>query len=1307
MTRDICQSLSVARPASNGAALRRAGALACAAAGVAFVFTLPAAQAQTLLADQPVFTNNGVPGNLAMPLSVEFPTAVTRAHLVAYTTAQRFLGYFDPAKCYSYRHFAVENAALGQLSHFYPNGAATATFSCAAAPGRWSGNFLNWATTQTIDPFRSALTGGNRVIDTPTTTVIEKALASGQGGVTNFPNLSINAAVGNSTPFTWAAFNMRIQGLGTRMRFTRTGNLNNVPTQYDPALAVISDATTYDVAVRVQVCVPNAPGFAAGAGVEANCRQYGANYKPEGLIQQYSERIRYSAFGYLNDSNLQRDGGVLRARQKFVGPQEPRPGLPNVPNLRREWDAATGVFLANPDAADAATTTSQFALPTAVTNSGVINYLNKFGSGSAANGSYKSFDPVGELYYAAVRYFKNIGNVPAWTNMGGATIADRQRWVDGFPVITDWDDPIQYSCQRNYILGIGDTNTHADKNVPGATRTESEPAKPAEVLADASADAAVDTNRVGAMEGLGNLGTNAYPFCCSNNGALMAGLAYDIHTRDMRPDLPNAPQSVGQTVSTYWLDVLESGYRSRNQFWLAAKYGGFRVPTGFNPNTATGALPTASWNANGDTVGADLRPDNYYIASRPDTMVAGLTAAFASIASDLRASTTSFSAALPQVSNAGSASFSAQYNAADWTGELEASVVSFPAPNYSPVVTSQWRASDRLGAQLAGTGWNLGRRVISYNGTNGVAFRASGGSSISAAQLATLDTSYVTADDRTQYLNYLRGDRSNEQGATGTPLGYRVRTTLLGDIVNSRVTVVGPPSSPYSDSFNPGYTAFRAANAGRPTMVFVGANDGMLHAFYGDLGATGGREVFAYVPSALYSGPNNTPNANGLAALGNPAFVHHNYVDATPEVFDIDTARTGGPIVGNPTPNWRSVLIGGLGKGGRSYYAIDVTNLSAEVAATPSLANEAALATRVLWEFPNNTLPVADRAFFGFSYGEPKVTKTAKYGWVVIFTSGYNNSDGGGHLFFVNAATGAFLERVSTNTGTVAAPAGLAHVQAYTRNFTDNTTESLYAGDLLGNLWRVDVQQATGVYQAAGNPRLIARALDINGAVQPITSRVRVAIHPRTGRRHVLFGTGRLLDVSDLGSPQPQTFYAILDGTLPTFNTDATLPVGVTFPITRANLVNNTASLLTGFTPDPTRPMGWFVELGTNATGIAWRNTLESDVFFGEVAFASVVPGSDACSPGGNTRAYSVDFSNGRTTLIQRVPNPMGPPTIVPVAYSEAIAGIVTDLRYVNREGTSELIGGGSAGSISNLPRNPPTADDLRRLNWRELPAPQ
>ncbi|REN09985.1 pilus assembly protein, partial [Mycobacterium tuberculosis] len=195
-----------------------------------------------------------------------------------------------------------------------------------------------------------------------------------------------------------------------------------------------------------------------------------------------------------------------------------------------------------------------------------------------------------------------------------------------------------------------------------------------------------------------------------------------------------------------------------------------------------------------------------------------------------------------------------------------------------------------------------------------------------------LDTPWATGDDSGDFLNYLRGDRSKEKTTTDDTKPYRRRALLLGDIVNAKVTPVGPPSGQFSNTVNPGYAKFKTDYASRPTIVYAGANDGMMHAFNGALtGTTAGRELFAYVPSMLFSGPSSpaTPALDGLGQLGNPDYQHHYYVDASPKAFDIDFNTAGGVFTTTATgsnSDWRTVLIGGLGKGGKGFYAIDVTD---------------------------------------------------------------------------------------------------------------------------------------------------------------------------------------------------------------------------------------------------------------------------------------------------------------------------------------------------------------------------------------------
>ncbi len=1494
------QCMALMRAAPRGVSLRSlvtplaASLVGSLTLALATVLPLPA-QAATALADQPLFATKNVPGNLALLLSVEFPTAISTAYIDrTYLVSSEYLGYFDPKKCYKYQIDPKGTATI--YNYFTPNSIATIAHTCnTSTTGEWSGNFLNWATMQTIDPFRWVLTGGYRVVDEVGLTVTEKAWGTRDGGGSNFPDSSIgSASIAGATPFSaYSGMNIRIWGMGNKMRFSlgssgfpmrgeyynnkefkngavldridkdtafitggaspgpgvnvenysirwtgkakattagtysfqtysddgvrlyvnnklvinnfndhapvfNTGTITGIAEGADMDIkleyyqgagqAVIDlkwqppGATSYTAigggtaAGDLSAAATHYTGGNAAAGtilevfvraktcdatvnvlfLEANCVKYGSNYKPEGLMQFYSNKIRYSAFGYLNDDNIERDGGVLRAQQKFIGPTLPVPGSTAVTNeagvplgqtpvlqtTGAEWSATTGMMTFNPDATDAENTKSIMGLPTGadITNSGVLNYLNKFGEiGATSESTYKSYDPVSELYYGALRYFRNLAPVPQWTSVTGSSTADRIKWTDKFPVITSTPDPILYSCQRNFILGVGDTNTHADKNLPGNTAAmrSNEPLLPDSVRDDVpskfvagSIDAVDATNKVGVLEGIGNgsLGTvNPYPEdgCCNNNSALMAGLAYAAHVNDIRgrPYGDGLALSEPQTVDTYWVDVQENqDYTPLNQYYLAAKYGGFTKPDKYS-YTNTNPLSDSLWHTNGDMFGGDKRPDNYFSGGQPDLMKAGLEAAFAKIAAAVGAFTTSFSTSLPQLAGTNDASYSGTYDPKSWTGEMAASRLTFDATAASTTLTQEWKFTDRLATQLAASdGWNLKRFVMTWAGTvgSGVAFRNSGPSQIESGDLGKLNTSYVGGDDSADYVDYLRGDKTNEAGGTGKKV-YRTREKLVGDIVGSKLTPNGPPSFPFSDSTNPGYAKFKTDWKDRRTVVYFGANDGMMHAVNGAFALTSvaaekddlyGTEMFSYIPRALFRSDLTAANTDGLASLGNPGFVHHYMVNATPQVSDIDFERVPNDAKAKQTPvatkvAWRSVLIGGLGKGGKAYYAIDVTDPVSMAVGTIG-ATEVNTASKVLWEFSNSTTDMGGQ--LGYTYGDPLVIKTKKYGWVVVFTSGYNNIDGKGYFFFVNPKTGALLEKVSTDTGDTSNDAGLAHAEAFIVDATDGTADAIYAGDLLGNLWRLDVTSISGTYADPGKLVKMAVLTDASGAAkrQPVTTRPAIEVSPTSKKRYVMVGTGRLLDTTDIASTQGQTFYAFTDGTNAAFNATPFAPVATpAYPILRDQLTVNTKPALP-IIFDAAPNAGWLEELGLDRgtpadsttkpptsevakTGIAYRVVTDPKSASGSVAFAATVPSGSVCTPSGTSDIYARDFANAQSTLEGRV------------TYF-SLNSVSTDLSYVSVGGRLRLLAGtDKGGSPQVVPIVKSLGTSLRRLNWREL----
>ncbi|ETE36391.1 hypothetical protein B398_00135, partial [Xylella fastidiosa 32] len=825
------------------------------------------------ISQSPLHVGKDVPGNLAILASVEFPTLISVANLPStYTPGVRYVGYFDSNKCYKYHYSSRE---LDR--YFYPVASPRpqANYGCNTAGGVWAGNFLNWATTQTIDPFRSALTGGYRVRDTTNETILEKAVMD-RDAQDNFPrrNVAGRNVLATLVPTQWNNFRIRIDGLGNRMRFTQfpsswTDPLNTEGQPYDSSRHPLNrnDRGVYEVSVRVKVCDPS-------AGLESNCVAYPSGfYKPEGLIQAYSDRIRYSVFGYKNDHSYLIDGGVLRARQKFVGPQTHYPEQGKKNNPHAEWDSQTGILYDNPDPEDAAATTRRVGRT--IANSGVINYLNKFGQMDTGRIS-KMYDPVSELYYTAFRYFKRLGNVPEYSVLTGS-VNEKYQQADAFPVITEWDDPIRYACQSNVVLGIGDTHTNQDKNLPGNTNTMEEPAKPQAVRNDRSIDVVKRMAQIFQMEGMRQQDAMTSAVAPKfnfhrYNSAYIAALAYDAHTKDMRPDLEG-----DQLLTTHWVDVVEVGdYKnpvSTNQYWLAAKYGGFQVPAGYDPDKTVKPLSEETWWTNGEYVNNDLkanakRADNFYVAADAEKMVASLKQAFSRIVADTKGAGTGLSSNSARLET-GAVTYQAQFFSGTWRGDL----IAYHVDKVSGVLTPFWNANFPAWEQ----------RVITF--ANATTLQDFTKKNLGQTALASASA---------QQINYLRGDRSQEGNVPGK---LRIRSGIMGDIVNSQPLYVGAPNGRlYTTASFTGasaYAAFAAQQANRAPVVYVGANDGMLHAF----DANTGKEIFAFVPRAAMP---------KLLEYTDQNYVHQYYVDGELTAADIYDTKLG----------WRSVLVGTLGRGG-------------------------------------------------------------------------------------------------------------------------------------------------------------------------------------------------------------------------------------------------------------------------------------------------------------------------------------------------------------------------------------------------------
>ncbi|WP_338763511.1 PilC/PilY family type IV pilus protein [Massilia sp. METH4] len=597
----------------------------------------------------------------------------------------------------------------------------------------------------------------------------------------------------------------------------------------------------------------------------------------------------------------------------------------------------------------------------------------------------------------------------------------------------------------------------------------------------------------------------------------------------------------------------------------------------------------------------------YFSANEPREVVQGLSAALANMQMTLGAASAA-ATSTPNISLQDNDIFSDTFTTVKWYGELSDRKID---PTTGIVGNNTvWTSSDTVGTKVAaasdtrsiymlGTGALKPFRYDQMTAQEKAWFTSQCPNLPQCTLLSTADRALVNSGEN--MVNWLRGQ---QQYANDTI--FRAYTMsgdtpavpiVLGDIASSKPAYVRDPRKAYTDN---GYPAFRdAQTAARPVAtVYTAANDGMLHAFSAD----NGEEVWAYAPRITMK---------KLPALASTTYAtnHQFTTDGSPEVADVYINGA-----------WRTVLVAGLNAGGRGYYALDITDPRQPKQLWELCADAAVCANAV----PN----------LGLSFGNPQFG-TWKDGsgaarWVVFLTSGYNNvpgvdgvdtGDGKGYLFIVDVATGAVLKSVTTNSGDVVTPSGLAKITAITPDPNgDPLVTYIYGGDNQGQMWRFDLTAADG---SVG----VLKMGDA-GAAQPITTRPDVTLcavdNSAEPQRVVLFGTGRLLDVPDTTSTDVQSLYAVKD-------------TGVFVNVRGAAMEqqtldsvggSNTAAFQIADTAaDLKQKSGWFFDWRLNP---GERMNIDPKIVSGVANVVTNLPtSSSSCSVGGTSNAYALDVCRG------------------------------------------------------------------------------
>lgn len=1208
------------------------------------------------LATDPLLGVRPVHANVLLALSIEFPTvgAAYREDWRNYDPVRRYIGYFNAELCYHY------NAGA---ERFEPVAAAAVDHSCS---GQFSGNFMNWASMSAMDIFRLALTGGRRVVDEVDLTVLERAwiptASSGSApplfpGVVDFyasdqyfPRRVVQSGlVGNNVapvaPASVLPFAVARASLVSCRDEVLIGDYQGgVATCDQPgsdASFVAGDAPRR-YKLRVLVC----DSVDRGAGrANSYCRNFGdlarPSWKPVGEVQRGAESMRFGLFSYLIDQNASRYGGVLRHALDYVGARSYDSRFQDAGANPRREWDEAGRLLGNPVAATEG-------------RSGFLRQLNDFGSVPGSEGAYKRFDPAGELFYEAVRYLQWHRDGPSAKAAAGLS----PEMKGGFPVLTDWSrDPLMCPAQPAFLLVISDTNTWNDWEIPGNDRCapadgdcgkDAPRAADAAYLLDVRAQTAVARD-VAVARGLGGLPAPLQDARTGSGGSAsyyLAGLA-QYGRGDIRPAGARSgdANSVGtQQFTTLAIDVAEPS-----------------------------ATPIASRQLNVAGVVGSASPvvSNYMLAANPERLVEVLRAAFSRVASTAGAAGGGALTA-SSLSAGGATVFVPYYDSAAWSGEVEAYRLQVDAGSGRVAI-----APGRLWSAAAGVPAPSARQL--WLGKPGGGARPLQWSELDAAEQAMFDT-HPASGQRDglgeRRLGWLRGGRDDE--ALGRPLRPRASDSVLGDIVNAAPVHVAAPQGRYPVA---GWEEFAAANSGRRKMLYVATNAGMVHG----LDASSGAERFAAIPLALLP---------RLPALTDPGYRHHPLLDSPLVVGD---AWLGS--------RWASLLVAGFGAGVQGLLALDVTD--------PDRFGGDAM----LWEFTD-----ADDADFGHVSGKPilaPVRLGSSFKWFAIVSAGYNahapdgraRADGDGFVFFLDPAKPAGAAwRLGSNYWKVRLPAasrtlaaGLGPVAAVFD--IAGVATIVYAGDLQGQLWRIDLDapdpsQWRVHHQAGGAPAPFFRATDAAGTPQPI-SVAPVIAHAPGGGALLFFGTGKMIERGDNAGPfgARQSFYGVRDDGLNT--------------VARADLeprrVAGTTVSGASFEYGAAR-RGWVLDLPEADQGE--QQIASALLAFNSLFFNSLIPGSDPCLPGRSAR-YCLDPVTGlaaeacREQRGQPVDGFLSPPASLLVqsldSSPDTTGRALRTSRFVLVEfATGRGVALGTAGSV-------PVSDGreargaVRRIGWREL----
>ncbi|MCI8209113.1 pilus assembly protein [Pseudomonas sp. S25] len=696
---------------------------------------------------------------------------------------------------------------------------------------------------------------------------------------------------------------------------------------------------------------------------------------------------------------------------------------------------------------------------------------------------------------------------------------------------TTYTSPIQYRCQKNYGVVITDGLPTYDRTFP--TNDPDDLADSSRSLPNWDLNAANDGTLVGDDEGS--------TFYLDD----LAKFAYDI---DMRKT-SDGTDLTGKSWDT-------TGFNKQNM------------------STYTIGFTLA------DQMLIDAADDNHGHGKYYQTNdSAGLTNALNLTLSDIYAKAGSGGGGAASSSTLTSSTriYQTLYDPTDWHGTIRA--YNLDGTTGVQQTTPAWSTDSQITSTATPPvfeSWNTATSAkITLNFTN-----------FSTPQQTALNATLPTGVTGAQLIAWTQGTANAR---------LRTRTRLLGDIINSPLTVAQPTEKTSADlTGNTSYATYLTTKAANMNLnLLVNANDG----FFNVINAATGARRYAYMPSTALT---------SLATIASTTYgsgVHKFTVDGQIGVFDTQIGST-----------WSTVAYGGTGAGGKAFFAI-------------SLFQGSANNIGALWEVkaPDTSTPTNLYNNLGYAYSKPDVARMANGTGIVVVGNGYGSFTGNASLFVLNAATGAVIREIPIPAAYAAADNGLSSVKL--RVNAQNVVQAAYAGDLKGRMWKFDMSGAAasswGV--AFGNKPLFTAP---GGATQPITVQPLLVDHPTNGKM-VYFGTGKFMEVADKTTTDQQGFYAVWD---PDTGVGDVTQSGLQPQTITGTITGNGASYTTTSSNDVdwASKRGWYLLLNTTEPFVGERVIYPAQTTRGRILFTTAaVNSADPCESTGTGRVFQLDAAKG------------------------------------------------------------------------------